>query len=72
MSLICWYFDVIEARGGGDDGVDIVLSHQILVGGRVEVPKQESPCVGVLVGRQDDVVGPVLFLSIIIMKHQLL
>jgi len=40
MSLICWYFDVIEARGGGDDGVDIVLSHQILVGGRVEVPKQ--------------------------------
>ena len=63
---------MFKARRCGDDGADIVLSHKILVSGCVEVAQQEFASAFVLVGWQNDVVGPVLLLSIIIMKHQLL
>jgi hypothetical protein len=49
-----------------------MLAHEILVSGRIEIAQQELASVIVLIGGQNDVVGPVLLLSIIIMKHQLL
>ena len=72
MGLVGCDLEVLKTGGGSDDGPDIVLPHKFLVGGRVEVAEEELAHPRVGVGRQDDVMGLVFLLNIIIMKHQLL
>jgi hypothetical protein len=72
MGLLCWYLQVIEPRCGSDDGLDVVLPHQLGVSGGVEVSEDELASSCLWVCGEDDVVGAVVLLSIIIMKHQLL
>ena len=72
MGLIGCNLEVLQTGGGSDDGSDIVLPHKILVGGCVEIAEKELAHSRVGIGREDDMVGLVFLLSIIIMKHQLL
>lgn len=72
MGLFCWYLQVIEPRRGCDDGLNVVLAHEFGVSGGVEVSEHEFASSCLWVCGEDDVVGAVVLLSIIIMKHQLL
>lgn len=72
MRLLRRDTEVLQTSGCGDDGHHLVLPHQFLVGGCVEVAQNQFACLSDGVCREDHVVGAVFLLCIIIMKHQLL
>ena len=59
--------EVVEAGGGGDDGLDVVSAVDIWVGGGVEVADKEGA--PVVVGWQDDVTTAVFLLTREIIEH---
>ncbi len=67
MGLLCRDFKVLETSRSSDDGLDVVLLEQIEVSGCVEIAQDEFSCVLLGIGGQDDVIGFVLLLGIIIM-----
>lgn len=72
MGLFWGYFEVFKACSCGDDGIDFMFTHKFLVCGCIEVSEYKLASAFDGIGRQDDMVGTVFLLCIIIMKHELL
>jgi hypothetical protein len=72
MRLLRWNLEVLQSSGCRDYGLDLMLAHEFLIGGCVEVTEYEFACLSDGVCGENYVVGAVFLLCIIIMKHELL
>jgi len=71
MGLFCRYLQVLQTWCSSNDCLDVVLFHQLLVGCCIEISQQQFPSAWLWIGWQDDVIGLVFLLSIIIMQHNI-